>query len=1137
MLAFATRYAKIQALLVVLMIAYWFFAVPLVEPPPRAQTSRETFSIPLPTEHWWQAHFPADSWQTNAPDIINTKQGILLCRSWDAIDEKTWRLDKLTMMIPKSRDEAPVQPTSSQSLDPQDMWIISAEQGATIYFDSPPQPDSGKMPTIARGDLTGRIEIKNTWGMKTGSGGHSQVRLTTSDVTINRTQVWTNQPVIIQWDDSIVRGRDMLIRLSRDLLSGGGGNETEWGPLSELELYNVEEVDIGLPPGGIWADMDPSQLTDSVAKRYSAAEFAALPARMRATCGGRFTFDFSRSTATLQNGVRVEHQLGDLPSDSFLCERMMIAMEPPEERSNKVAADASRLRSVQGSPTEVGGIRIKRLEAVGADGLRNFSGEKWVELDAPIANLHSTSKTLNVDLERQRIEFGGRLNQPGSVQSSVTVRYGDHKFQAIRLEYQAPPKVEGQAAAHLGWLVGKGPGELITSGLDSPAGSTAPGSRNVVRWEDSLRMAPDTKQPGLQWVELTGNPFVESDEQGRLSGSRIELWLERDTKSLLTENGEDARAKWRPVRAYSPSQTQIATRDLRADVTELDLTIETRPVVADTPTGDTGAGLALQDSAGNPMYQWVRPPESDDRGKTSQNTGTLAVGKSASEQVTKPSRQPVNVRGKKLIGRIVQQGAETWIDSLNIAGPVFLDRSSEDDSNEPSWSVEGSLLLLATNTEGQADVQIEGAPAVMKVADGEVLSESIRFDQGRNLVTIDHPGEFTAPLSMLAQSASNDAGEIEWRRAPHCKWQGRMLFDGQLLRLEGGVEFDLWIQTNREQDWLTAGTADELLVYLTEPVDMRSEGSGDRRSKAEIDRLVLNRNVNILASQVADNPNRDVVSREQIIVPQLTFYAKEEKVVGIGSGVLLSRFLMEGDENKIGQLAASPSNSGKTLQGAYVTFRDSMVGLLRQKELVLDGKIELLTGPIASWDDSILPNVQQELEQDQMLMNCDQLKVYDTADLSTSRERLLATTGDETRGAMEFKAMGNVAFNGVTPTGEIDGNGYSLTYSQIKNHLTLRGNGRDYAYIRKRPFDPTKQEFEASLQTVTINPDTLETPELEFGENGFRMQQREENGRWQSAGDGTQPSSTGERVPLNQPSLFDPRRSFNERLRNSRGPQ
>src|SRR5690606_15559126 len=121
-----------------------------------------------------------------------------------------------------------------------------------------------------------------------------------------------------------------------------------------------------------------------------------------------------------------------------------------------------------------------------------------------------------------------------------------------------------------------------------------------------------------------------------------------------------------------------------------------------------------------------------------------------------------------------------------VTGPLNVSGAASG-PNLPGWNVVGDELQMATNPAGQADMQISGKPARITLAEGSLEGPLIRFDQRSNLIWMDQPGEFTIPASALsaAQPAADPsaAASLNWFEPPHCTWQGRMLFDGRVVRI------------------------------------------------------------------------------------------------------------------------------------------------------------------------------------------------------------------------------------------------------------------------------------------------------------------------------------------------------------------
>lgn len=1094
---FALRYSKALAALLLAMGGYSLLIVPWVEPTSTTESKPPNFARTLGGERWWRDFFPEGSWQTGEPKIIHTDKGILLSQSWTSIDEKTWELKPLTMILsPTKTAREAIREQQTDIIAKQEMWIVECQQGATIHFAEPLDITSGKVPMVERGDLSGPIQVSRKAASQ---AKDDSWRILTYDLTIDRRQFSTQREVLIEWNDSVIQGRDMKVMLRGDLLQSQNA-DSAWGPLDELELYHVDKIDVALPPGGLWADMKLKRLDEQPALR-------TLPARMKATCGGRFAFDFKSSTASLQNGVQLHHFLGDLPPDEFQCQSVSFAIELDESESS--ASQSSTSQSEDG----LSKARLLSLEAIGIDSLQEFVGEKWVEFTAPTMGIEARCKKLNVDFEQRRVEFAGRLDHPEATQSIAILKYDGNEFRSPKIEYQAAPDAEGHDAEgegngdqkHLGWMFAEGPGELITAAQDKLGKSN-------IRWQQSLRMAPDSQSDKRQWIEIVGNALVESKLRGFLASERIELWLTQSDQASLISAAPVAGAtelsdRYLPERVLAEGQTVLSTKTLQAHVSQLSLDLLFIPQDPVTKESD---GLALSDSSGNPMYQWVSPPESP----------SLPGSPGESPPTEDPTpKTPVVVEGAALQAKIVVAGKDAWVDHLHMQGPVKVSREATDPQKSMPWHIEGSQLVLATNREGQANIQIDGQRAKIVVAEGSLQGTRIHFDQTSNQMWMNQPGEFSIPVSALKSSAKPGKPRIEWINAPHCKWDGKMLFDGSVARIVGAIEFDAAMRNPQNQFWWVKGSCGEMNVILSAPIDFNATDEQD----VELERVELSDRVHILASQLMQNG--DIESRQQLSVPHLRFFAVQQQLVAQGPGWVKSRFLAK---RGFGQIASErKAEARRELQASHLNFRDSLVGFVDRNEVVVDGKVELAVGPINNWDQSIDVNQLNTLSDGQMLLNCDQLKVYDTAELSTVGS--LASTGKAPE-AWEFQATGNVAFNGKAETGDYVGNGYQVTYVQAKDLLMLRGDGHDPAYLRRAPLASDENLFEAFVETAAINPRTLSIVDLRIAQGGLQVSNANSNLVPNNGAPNRAPFSGSGAPPIN-PGRSNPRRDFYERNR------
>lgn len=1061
---FAKSYGSALLGVLLAMGAYWLLIAPAIEPDRKLTIARPEFTGAIGAERWWRELFPAGAWQVDNPTIIQNGRGVLLANTWEQVGPKTWKLQPLSMIFPQAGSHVAAAEPSVANRDPafaeQDVWIVNADEGATIHFEEPFDLRSGSVPSVERGQLQGAISITRRSMSKAAEKPWS---LRTKDLSIDRRRISTQQPVTIEWGNSVLRGRDLRVMLRGDLLGGSVESRDDaspWGPLDELELYHVDELKVDLPPGGLWADASPSLLPD-------ATPVEKLPATLEAFCGGRFAFDFKHSTATLTNGVHLRHQLAQLPPDEFLCHKVTIQVDPPSRDSGTTQAQSIRM----------GGIGIREVLAVGIDSLQDYVGEKWVELKSPTLGAAARAKRLKLDLVQRRIELAGELDQPGATQSIAWMTYQGNECRSPKIEYQASPRDAEGRAIHAGWMFLQGPGELNT-GAASSIGEAQ------VRWQKSLKMMP-AETPQEQLLELLGNTLIESKSHGFMTAERLQVWLKKnplDPPSPATSRAASSEAppSYLLDRLLASGKTTLSAAALQAHVESLKMKMV---YVPNTPP-DQPRGIQLSDSAGNPMHQYVSPPsDATSPGpapSSSDNTRqVLPLPMQAAVGPVKPG-EPVIIHGESLDATVVSAGQEYWIDALTIEGPVEI-HSGATAGNEKStidalpWRILGQQLTLATNPAGQVDLQIDGQPAKIAVAEGALEAPSIRLDQRRNLVWIDQPGEFTLPTRAM-DGVQSGLSAMQWLKAPRCKWAGRMLFDGATVRIEGDIQLD-GVARRADELWMLQGFCQRLDVALAEPIDLRQTGPDAHTAPPSVERLVLRDDVDLRIAQTDLLGNRQ--SLERIVVPHLTFHVADQKLVGGGAGWINSKFLSQGP------LAHASDDQPATLQGAHLSFRDSLVAFLDRNEVVFDGKIELASGPLANWQQTIDLAKLSQLTRDQILLNCDQLKVYDTTGLSSTAS--FAPAG-ESPGTFNFQATGNVVFEGRAESGYYSGNGYRLNYEQAKDQLVLVGDGRSPALLKRlpdaqAPGDKLAQgSHTAHVNSATINIKTMAVIDLQVSQ-------------------------------------------------------
>lgn len=1010
-------------------------------------------------DQWWKEFFPGEAWQSKLPNVIETKQGILLFGEFEQLAPDRLELRPLTMVLPQRKPGNTKVAQSGNKFSPQDVWIVNSLEGADIQFREAFDFAGGDAPPVLRGQLRGKIEIQRHDLAKSDQAAMS---LVTSNVFIDHARVTTEDAVTIQVGGSTIRGRDLTIRLRSDLLDSAEADEAPWGSLDMMELIYVDVIDIELPRGGLWADSGAQPLGSN-------NQTSELPARLEIRCGAPFRFDFSKSQASMLGGVHMLHYLGNLPPDQFWAQEIQLGLKPRAA----VAVNVER-------PLLVGSLAVHRIDARGIDPVGEIVGEKWVELAAPNIDASLQAKRLVVDFDAGEIELYGRLEHAEAVQSIAKIDYQRHLMRAPWIEYRSPkgqaliPSRQSQVTP-IGWFTATGPGELHVPLESGPA---------QIRWHESLKVVPDADNHG-HWLELVGKALVDSAHYGFLASDRLQVWLSPsqtpDGQFKPVNNPSASKAissatsRFRPDRFLANGNVNLTAHEVSLLVDELKAWMLYAPTPEKSQTSIQPSTLTLNSPSSAREPVWLTPPQSNAVGSGPSQIGQLA---GSHTPPTDKSESRLTIQGQSMQTRIITSAENSWIDALTVSGPLTVKHDDKNAQATP-WQLDGNTLYLESDTVGHVNLQIVGEPATVTVGDGTLKGTTIRYDQKNNLLWMDQPGEFVVPMQTL-NAAEKSA--INWIRPPHCKWNGRMLMEGDsgVVRIVGNIEFDGILSPEPDRYWYVQGYAQQLDIYLTSGIKFQrpSNNVGNLAltgtTEAQIERIVFSDNVDIRAAQT--NGHGDRQSVERMLVPTLTYFVLQDKLIAQGPGSIESKHIDTTRQRNVDTRRSLPEKT-LAIQGAHLMFRDHMVGFLKRDQVVFEGNVELAVGPLASWEHSIDLNTLRHLNPDQMLITCDQLTAYDTQTTTQSLENsgpLAAQLERSTLFARSWEAMaiGNVTFEGDTENGNFSGTAYRVTYSQNKNRLLIEGDGRTPSKIYRTL--PDGRIETADILTAAINTHTRE---------------------------------------------------------------
>ena len=1118
------RYVACMAIIGLMMAIYSAAMSPLLESPEPINHASQQPVAARQANGWWRDLFPADAWQNQNPMVIQTQQGTLLFKDIvKTANNDTMRLSPLTLIIPISdAGHEPVVGDPNASLrvyQQSQLAVVLAPEGAEIQFREAPDWASGSAPPVKDGKLLGAIQIFGINPKLKQAANDPQAptpiewRIDTTTVRISGRHVWTNNDVTLRFGSSVAVGKDISIFLKQDLMGKRGGGEGPWGLLDNMEIRTLKQVNVSLPPGGLWKGL-----------KLGSPELAAandnLPARLLLTCKGIFQFDFDESEAKLSDDVLIDHRFDNSElSDTFACHELSAKFSTPLPGS---PANASAVM--------VGPMKLDHIDAVAIDSIGPIATTNRVKLTAPNIAASLDAKRLEVILNDETkgqcffISSHNGRSSPGSRQTMtpVAMSYLGTTIHANELKYVADPN-----QIHPGWLEVNGPGDIATS-EDSAVG------RAAARWQTRLTMRP-AENPQLHVVSLDGRALIEAysndnnanatASSGYLTSEHIDVTLKpapattADRKETLRVKRLDATGVPKPSSTGEVVSTEVelgnATQNYRVKELHLNFVYPEQPV----PAPDNNS-LELTDAAGRPMRQWIGQPASSPtnmtnapRGSNGAAAGTgapkppplsLPLNIYASPNPTAVPNQPagtaaanpntglpaaaavnpgspVMVLGKALYSDIVVGPSKPWIEKLIITGPVVISPKEPPQNDAPAWRIDGGQLQLSSDVHDHFRLQIAGSPARLTFGDGWLEGPIVQLDQRSGHVWIENEGVLCVPASMMHSRANNPRtnanpqllgqSDVQWLQPLKCYWKGNMLFNGLTANIVGKIEFKEGIaRTGPDRLLFVQGSCESLEVRMTEPINMATPGKTNSTAHS----LVLRDNVYIVTNQT--DLHKNLVSKEALSVPEVTYELATNTIRGRGPGNIHSEHqssggmgMLAGQNKSIARGQRAPSSP---LQGMHLFFRDSMELLLTDKRLSFMGKVEVGMGPIASFDQQINIDQMKVLQLEQSLLYGDLLRIYDASDVT---HRPTATMAD---GAWEFAAQGNVSFESRSDNGELFGKASELTYIQAKDLLIIRGDTRIPAEIRVKPQDISK----GALGIFSLNQGSFNTKT--FGQEG-----------------------------------------------------
>jgi hypothetical protein len=554
------RYFGSLAVVLTALAAYALAVVPWLQPPPVARRSADPASgLPLssPARIDLAELFSPGSWELDNPKIVESEACTLLVKDYQTTPDGRLKLTPCTIIFYAE----PAEPNG-----PRRPIVLQAPGGAEVQFDRPLNLARAQFGKLVHGKLPGEITIRSR---ATSPGAADDLYLTTSNIEIGKSRIYTTSAVEFRYGDSHGRGKDLSIALlpkdPEDPHSGVGGVRSI--TLEQIDRLHLESEGEGVFGGG------PLRQKPGV---------AAGAAPLEVTCQGPLVFDVLTDTAMLDEGVEVARINPTGPPDKLTCRQLLLMFAGNDAAAGRRDASPSTAPANHESaqPSDPLAGRLKQIVAVGSP----------VTLAAPSSDTAAAAARIEYSLTSRRL-----LLVPGLNAEHVWLKQDRNEFTARELEYEfAEP-------GRLGRLWAAGPGQLKFVQFAGPARQTV-----VARWEKELRLRPEGRN---QVVSLVEGASITFDPLGEFAASELHLWL-LEERGQGTGDKEREKTTILPDRLLAIGGVWLDSPQLHIDTARLEVWFQNQPDRPQPlpPVAQAGHQQPVDLAAARPGAQPLRPP-------------------------------------------------------------------------------------------------------------------------------------------------------------------------------------------------------------------------------------------------------------------------------------------------------------------------------------------------------------------------------------------------------------------------------------------------------------------------------------------------------------------------------------------------
>ena len=1006
---------------------YSLVAVPWIEGPQQvkrktSELSKERFAV-YQDKTDILALLPGDAWEADPCIIIATKNGKIYFRDHKQLADGSVELYPLTMLFtpkPSAGDKQPPRPV-----------LLRALEGAVLKFDRPMTlgGDQGK---LQGGRILGEVTITR---LPSAPGQNDAFDLTTRNVQLLNNRIQTLDTVDFRFGSSWGRGRHLIVELEQNGESPGGKSTiSDAGDVRRMELVHLDRLHV--------------EQSAKSPKKTSRGLIARQPRVLEVLCDGAFEYDWTQDVARFNENVRVEAT--DQPGDELRADFLELGFE-------KSKGDQVVVRRVE-KPTSKGDLELKHLIARGRPATM-VSRKRQVSV---------TGESITYNFGRQEIHVRSRTN--------AKLIQLDQELTCPDFRYAMP---EDQS---LGTALAQGPGRLIRKArVDSEPIDLS--------WTDRMVIQP---RDGMKIISTYGSTAANMGES-RLNADEVHFWvwetpkpqpldLQRPlgTVAAPAEKSPSDKWVWHPARLLAVGNVYLKSKRVEGRTTKLQVFWPQQSQALGFRTG--ARRRYVSKTTVDPKRTTSTRRQEPTSSETIRESGLQAVSRPKSKLffngrevrahalATDSSKQPRELqRGQR-------EKKETFeFKELVIEGDVHVEELAPG-TTEPRLQIDGNQLKLTPQTppgpseDDQPLYRMDVYGTVEKSANirakGMNLSaEAIHLDQQNNRLWVDGQGEMDVEPKKKPQRQTLPNERSKPRLNGKLKrigigWQGGMVFDGRQIYFERNVQTQS-LQLGEKDRTETDTQSQAINLTLDRYVSLIEGADGKLAEEIEIETMALvghlespklvfetSREVSAvtrilkIVSRQTDSRNR-LKSIRRIDVPWANLYTATGRLESGGPGEVKLWSVPSDNKLSLGGFASAKRDRERTRDGeldfVQVKFEQSIVGNTDREEMVFQGGVRALYGPVTDWQK------QWDVDRTRLTgglvkLTCDQLEVAQWQPRSSETKTL------------DMTARGNSQMFGE----QFEAASEKIAYNQSQNQVVLEGNPRNDAelHYQTEPHQP-----------------------------------------------------------------------------------